>query len=182
MKPILVGQAPGPNTKPEAALFPHPKTSAGGRLCRLTKLRRREYLERFERVNLLTQFPGAIQNGDAFPLSKARPAAQALEQMFRGRDVILVGRLVATAFGRRELPFFEWTHDPLWNYWTAVIPHPSGRNHWYNNPENWARAELWWEKQRATWWPSECDTVSVSRGTRPLNPVETSDPSCEASI
>lgn len=144
MRPLLIGQAPGPNTRSDKPLFPYPSTSAGGRLQQMTGLTRGQYLRTFDRMNLLQHFPGSVQNGDSFPLSKARPAAQAVEQVLGGRRVVLVGRNVATAFGFRESPFFEWFDQPIWGYEAVVVPHPSGRNHWYNNEENRALARCWW--------------------------------------
>ena len=49
--------------------------------------------------------------------------------------VLLAGRNVARAFGvPRDVPFFEpvLTRGQL----TYVIPHPSGRSHWWNVPEH----------------------------------------------
>lgn len=149
MRVILIGQAPGPNTKPEAPLYPYPATSAGGRLASFLGLSLREYLERFERYNVLNHFPGQGGSGeDRFPKSEARCAAQAMWPFLRGRRVVFVGRQVAEAFGFGAVPFLESvealnrkigepgtsTADHKTTF--VVIPHPSGRNPWYSRPEN----------------------------------------------
>lgn len=146
MKPLLIGQAPGPNTRPDKPLYPYPKTSAGARLQQMTGLERRDYLRTFDRMNLLQFFPGKIMNGDAWPISKAKIAAQAVQQLLDGRDVIFVGRNVSRAFGHdaKTLPFFQWEYNPTWHYQFACVPHPSGRNHWYNDPVNRDLALKWW--------------------------------------
>lgn len=153
-RPLLIGQAPGPNTDPEYPLYPVPRTSAGGRLCELMGLTRAEYITTFDRVNLLPYFPGKDRaNEDKFPMSPARLAARVLRPMLRGRRVILVGRQVAQAF-QLGADWHEWVDfrvgprhaalgcDGLAQ--VAVVPHPSGRNHWYNNELNRARARRFW--------------------------------------
>jgi hypothetical protein len=53
---------------------------------------------------------------------------------------ILLGRKVARAFGRRDQPFFERHHRSLMGHAIIVIPHPSGLNRLYNEPDIRARA------------------------------------------
>lgn len=153
MRPLLIGQAPGPNTDPALPLFPIPKTSAGGRLQELTGLSLLEYVKTFDRVNLLPYFPGKWKRDDKFPMSPAKLAAAAVRPHLVGRTVILVGRNVANAFGL-EIPFHHWHHmvckrgeclkkcDGLCR--VAIIPHTSGRCHWYNDEVNQAEAKAFW--------------------------------------
>lgn len=153
MRPLLIGQAPGPNTDPELPLFPVPKTSAGGRLQQLIGISRGEYLKTFDRINLLRDFPGKHKRDDKFPLPPAKFAARVLRPMLSGREVILVGRNVANAFGL-DLEFHDWMSWPVRRRCIvsrddgccriAIIPHPSGRNHWYNKPGNRAEASDFW--------------------------------------
>ena len=140
---VLIGQAPGPKTDPEFPLFPIPKTSAAGRLRDIAGLSMGQYLRAFDRINLIREFPGQTScKEDRFPMAKARENAALLRPLLAGRDVILVGRNVATAFGLGGLEFLSWKlvkmtrpavpgdqHTSL----VAIIAHPSGRNHWYNN-------------------------------------------------
>lgn len=151
---VLIGQAPGPNTDPNLPLFFLPKTSAGGRLLNMTGLGHLEYMKQFERMNLLYEFPGQHKRDDKFPLPLARAAAMAMAPLLSGRDVILVGRNVANAFGVK-LEFHEWgdilvrrpcpvTKD-RGRAQIAVVPHPSGRNHWYNKPGNREVSAAFWK-------------------------------------
>lgn len=153
--PLLIGQAPGPNTDPELPLYPIPRTSAGGRLRELTGLTRGEYLRYFDRINLLPYFPGRVGHDDSFPMTPAKLAARVIRPLLTGRIVILVGRKVADAF-KIDLPFHEWaelrTQRP--NILTrcrgtarfAIVPHPSGRNHWYNRDDNRRLAHCFWQE------------------------------------
>ena len=53
MKPLLVGECNPYGPDPKYALYPYPRNSAGGRLCRVVfNLPTRVYLEAFDRVNL----------------------------------------------------------------------------------------------------------------------------------
>lgn len=155
MRPLLIGQAPGPNTREDLPLYPYPRTSAGGRLLELTGLNRREYLLLFDRTNLLYYFPGRHKRDDKWPVRHARVAASAARALLTGRQVVMVGRRVADAFGV-EVDWHEWTwlqterycpvtrRDPRAK--VAVVPHPSGRNHWYNKSGNWESARAFWSE------------------------------------
>lgn len=153
-RPLLIGQAPGPNTDPDLPLFPIPRTSAGGRLQQMTGLTRGQYLQTFERINLLTYFPGLDKKEDKFPRTPARFAAEVIKPLLAGRDVIMVGRGVAEAFGY-DAAFLEWNllqvrrrHavrvSGAYSARVAVVPHTSGRNRWYNTEGNRLLAEEFW--------------------------------------
>ncbi len=155
VRPLLIGQAPGPNTNPDLPLFPVPSTSAGGRLAELTGLSRGEYVKRFERINLLPEFPGKTKKEDKFPAAQARFAAQIMRPFLAGRTVVLVGRGVANAFGLDpNIKFHNWFVHPVkrrcpiakddWFARVVIIPHPSGRSRWYNEDGNRALAEAFW--------------------------------------
>ena len=144
MKPLLIGQAPGPNTDPTRPLYPLPRSSAGGRLAEFMGLEPKLYNSIFDKVNLLNEFPGRGKRDDKFPLRDAMIAASAMRPLLKGRDVILIGRNVALAFGL-QLEFHTWTDMFTPANWIAVVPHPSGRNHWYNSPENRVIAREFWK-------------------------------------
>lgn len=144
MKVILIGQAPGPNTNPEAPLFPIPKSSTGGRLVELMGIHPSAYLKLFDRTNLLHEFPGRWKRDDKWPRREARIAAQAIRPLLKYRTAILVGRNVARAFDLEGLEFQKWERIHSANI--AVIPHPSGRNHWYRKPGNAEVAQEFWKK------------------------------------
>lgn len=139
MRPLLVGQAPGPNTRADCPLYPVPSTSAGGRLAMLMGLDRHAYLSSFDRVNVLYDFPGKVKKEDKFPMREARLAARCMTPLFAGRVVVLIGRNVATAFGHADMPWFTWRTLGLGPHQLpaelAIIPHPSGRCRTYNAAE-----------------------------------------------
>lgn len=153
LRPVLVGQAPGPNTDPDLPLYPLPRGSAGGRLADYMGLSLGQYLRTFERVNLLREYPGARgvkhsrtvdHQQDRFPAQRARTAANALRPMLAGRHVLLMGRGVAKAFGLEEVPYLQARVVPMrrptavqeWTAIVGVVPHPSGRNRWMNDAAN----------------------------------------------
>jgi uracil-DNA glycosylase len=146
-RPLLIGAAPGPNTKREHPLLCIPKTSAGGRLQQLMGISRVEYLRRFDRINLIAHYPGATCRGDKFPMGQAKSNAEAMRPLLIGRKVILVGSGPRDAFGLSELDWHTWQRCPVWGATDFVaVPHPSGRNHWYNKEDNRRQAEEFWRR------------------------------------
>ena len=149
---LLIGQAPGPNTNPDAPLWPEPASSTGGRLAGFAGMGARAYLRTFDRINLLNEFPGRTQKrDDTWPVRDARIAASAIRPLLLGRSVILVGRNVSDAFSLGEIPFHTWTRltaGRRFLFDVAVIPHPSGRNHWYRKPENMEQVRAFWSAIR----------------------------------
>jgi len=150
LKPLIIGQAPGPNTDPLNPLPPLPTQCAGGRLVELAGLTSQQYLEWFDRANLLQFFPGRNMCPDKFPKPMAQIAAEAMKPLLRGRQLILLGRNVAEAFGypAQHLAWHEWFEDPFWGFTVAVVPHTSGRSHWYRNLDNREQAKRFWERVR----------------------------------
>lgn len=147
-KPLLIGQAPGPNTDPDRPLAPLPRSSAGGRLAELAGLSPKDYLKTFDRTNLLHTFQGRWKRDDKWPARDAGIAAAAMKPLLGGRHVILVGRNVAEAFGypAQHLDFHQWFADDRWGFEVAVVPHTSGRNHWYRKPGHEDAARAFWEE------------------------------------
>lgn len=145
-RPLIIGQAPGRDTDPDFPMYPLPKNRAGHRLQVLLGMSRAEYLMAFDRVNLLNHFPGANPDGDKFPMTPAKLAAQSMRPLLAGRIVLMVGRGVASAFGLEKQAFLEWVdirctrrcmvskapHTAR----VVLIPHPSGRARWYNENDN----------------------------------------------
>ena len=81
------------------------------------------------------------------PAAEARERAAALVPRLSGRRVLLLGSNVAGAFGFFDRPALRWqtfyhfdgeTHRRVGP--TALLPHPSGVNLWWNDPENRGRA------------------------------------------
>lgn len=153
---ILVGEAPGPNTRSDCALFPWPPRSAGGRLMEISGMDPTVYLRQFQRVNLLGEFPGT-----RWPREEAESAARAIlaAAVLARWPIVMCGTRVAAAFGMDVHPPYEWrwvrrVHDdkrPEWgtevlahaygsNVPAVRIPHPSGRSLVFNDPEERAAA------------------------------------------
>ena len=143
MRPLLLGMCNPLSDDPEFDLYPYPEGSAGWRLWKMMPqgTRRGQYLDMFERRNLL--------RARAWDQTKAREAARALLPELGGRLVVVLGTQVRAALG---LPLAEplavtetrvlavdGRRAPITFSWLA-FPHPSGRNRWFNQPENMARA------------------------------------------
>jgi hypothetical protein len=137
-KIILVGQAPGRRSDPKEPF----SGNSGRRLAALAGLDHAEFLKRFERVNLLDGWPGGgPHKGDSFDLRAARDKADQLREGWKGRKAVLLGRGVAAAF--RLVPDDYGWFQPLEvppGLEVAVMPHPSGISHWWNDPDNVQRA------------------------------------------
>lgn len=130
-KPLLVGELNPYGANPRYALYPLPKGSAGGRLSKVIMgLEPREYLKRFDRVNLCTvrwSNDEAIARADMILASREDGV------------IVLLGNRVTVAFGLKFDPFTVrrlWTTDPTASigHKIVVLPHPSGRNRYWNDP------------------------------------------------
>jgi hypothetical protein len=117
------------SSDPEHALYPQPPGCTGHRLWQMSGLSRWDYLEIFDRRNVL---PGRDWSAAA-----ARAAQPALRAELAGRTVVLLGAPVNSVMRggtEHELaPPFRWTPDGHGG-WMAKMPHPSGRSHFYNDP------------------------------------------------
>lgn len=146
MKPLIIGQAPGPNSDPSNPLAGR----CGARLADLCSLDEKTFLARFERVNLLNKFPGKATKGDRFPIDQARKTAVDLLIFGKlNRTTVMLGGNVARAFGFPSvgLEMFRWNvidGSPLIRL--AFCPHPSGVSHFWNEPKNVAAARHFWRR------------------------------------
>jgi hypothetical protein len=136
VKPVLVGES-----SVDGEAF------AGGysacRLARLVGVPVAELPGVFSMVNLL----GPEDDGAAWPASRARAAAGILRAALGGRRLlVLCGRRVASAFGVGELPFFERARSGSFD--VVVVPHPSGRSRWWNDPWNRRQARAFFGRLR----------------------------------
>lgn len=139
-RPVLVGMNNPISADPEHALYPHPPGCAGARLFhmleeQLPNIKRRDYLQAFERVNLVT--------GDWSATAGRRGAAELLPRL-TGRMVCLLGRDVLQSFGLHRghvAAPLAWQHTLglTGGFGWCLVPHPSGRNTWYNDKENRTR-------------------------------------------
>lgn len=131
-RPVLVGMNNPVSSEPQHALFPYPPGCTGHRLLamlqsRVPSVTRRQYLERFDRRNVVS-----MQRFDA---KTAKQGAIKLEQEFwgSGRTVVLLGADTVAAFGH---PRFLLHPQLIGGVTWRQIPHPSGRNLWYNDEVN----------------------------------------------
>lgn len=122
MKPILLGMNNPQSSAPELALYPDPPGCAGYNLCKLLGMGTQNYLDLFERRNLLQE-----------RLWSAQDAAAAAETYRDGHDgerlVVILGEDVANLLWHTAPPF-QWVQRAGGGAW-AKMPHPSGRcRHW----------------------------------------------------
>ncbi len=130
MQPLLVGEAC--NLASGVAFGGR----AGSLLADCLGVKRCRLLEAFECVNLLARWPGRGlgSKGHLFPLDEAKAGAAVLD--LRGRAVVLAGRRVASAFGRRDAEFLEPLVLGRGEAWCRAVPAPSGIVRWYNRTCN----------------------------------------------
>lgn len=127
MKPVIIGMNNPLSLAPQHALYPHPSRSTGHQLWRMLNMLRpevtkRDYIRAFERHNLC-QGP--------WRLATARQVASDMLPELQGRTVLLLGERVRQAF---RLPP-QLVHPIRWHgVEFRQVPHPSGRNLWYNHP------------------------------------------------
>lgn len=135
---VIIGQAPSRLSDPSEPL----SGNSGRRLASLAGLSLPEFLDRFERRNLLDAWPGKAGKGDAFVRAgEARALAESLRAGLATRRVVLLGTAVARAFGFPGAPF---EFRPYWEGSFATCPHPSGTNRWWNDRAKvWAAREFW---------------------------------------
>lgn len=131
-KPILIGINNPVSSQPGHELFPYPQGCTGHRIYEMLRSRipdvtRKQYLDRFERRNLV---PHKIPDRKI-----ARECASKIEhELFgSGRQVVLFGADVAAAFGHPRLLLHpQVIGGTTWRQ----VPHPSGRNLWFNDQTN----------------------------------------------
>lgn len=131
MRPWFIGEAPSPST---TRFGSHPLVGeTGHRLARWSGLSPSAFRAATRQANLF----GLIQER----WSNAAARAQAVEFTLRrqpGESVVLLGQRVAAAFEHRGEPFV-W--DEAGGVRWALVPHPSGLSHFWNDTANVRRAE-----------------------------------------
>lgn len=131
MRPVLLGMNNPISSDPRHALFPYPPGCTGHRLLVFSGLSRSTYLESFERRNVLP--------GQDWSAARAREVSPGLRRELLGRRVVLLGiqvNSVVRGGSRHELAGpWRWTPDDHGG-WHALVPHLSGRSHFYNDHLN----------------------------------------------
>lgn len=139
---LLVGLDNPQSTDPRYALYHYPVGCAGWRLCH-------QIIGLADGTNWTERRYNAIAKTNLFPVgSSVKCGKRAVEQagellrlQLRGQDkrVVLLGDVVRRAVmcGMSDVEMMNWTllmtGDSTRYAW---IPHPSGRNHFYNKREN----------------------------------------------
>jgi uracil-DNA glycosylase len=125
---IVIGEAP-PRTAP--ANHEALSGASGRRLADLAGLSWAAWLA-LDRRNLLPRYYE--------PWDRALAATAALEVISEHPDaLLLLGRRVAAAFGITSPPLTR-LRDEVWGTDVLLVPHPSGRCRWWNDPDNAAAA------------------------------------------
>lgn len=133
MKPIIVGEAPSKNEHPPSPI----EGRIGHRLAACTGISFAEFLERFDRMNLLEVRQDTKEKGFEFDAVAASKSAERLWSNFqRGQIVLLLGKRVAKAFAVKGEYFVKQNVAGADVY---VLPHPSGINRWWNDSRNGRR-------------------------------------------
>lgn len=134
LRPLLVGMNNPVSMAPQYALYPAPEGHAGHRLWSFLNdfcpVSRQEYIRVFERVNLVV--------GDWNKRAAAEQATRMRAEL-QSRHVVLLGTQVFEAFGHKRVLDQAPYADPNGLSFGCTyyqVPHPSGRNIWYNIPEN----------------------------------------------
>ena len=130
---LIVGQAPAKNDHPSNPI----SGRTGRKLAMLMDLTFEEFLDTFDRANLLSRYPGKDGKGDAFNPHAAERNARLLlseNQIDRYRHILVLGKNVAKAFGYRTDEYMKW--QTFSRPFTAILPHPSGINRWWNDKRN----------------------------------------------
>jgi hypothetical protein len=149
VKPLIIGEAPSKNEYPPSPIAGR----IGKRLAECAGLSLQDFLEHFERRNLLEVRQDTKEKGFEFDARAASLAADKLwhdgalltdypsisgrrdDAVFApGRVVLLLGYRVATAFGAANIYFMKQTLGTEAEVY--VLPHPSGVNRWWNDPFN----------------------------------------------
>lgn len=126
MRPYILGL--NQPAEGEAPLSPRVPGSAGHRLWQMANdacgIDVEDWTRSTQCVNLLSdrQLPRDYRGA-------ARRRGEWLGPMIAGRTVVLLGADVAWAMDH-DLPPLVWSEDRDW----IMIPHPSGKNLYYNNP------------------------------------------------
>lgn len=128
---IFVGQGPSENGDPDKPL----EGRLGDRLGELLGIS--DFAPSFSRINLNAQWIGKVGKGDVFDTAEGFLAAKVLLRGSWTRYVLL-GQKVAACFAVKGEPLE--TVEAIGKQF-FLLPHPSGINRWWNDPENVRRAK-----------------------------------------
>lgn len=121
----LIGENNPYGSAPEFVLYPAPRGCTGERLCRALELDPDEYLETFERRNLLAVLKWSVHVA-------REAAARILSEAGAGDALVLLGGKVTAAFGLKFEPLT--TQTTATGHTALISPHPSGLSRVWNQP------------------------------------------------
>lgn len=124
MKPVIIGQQPN-SCEDEGTTLPIRPGSSGQFLTELAG----GSLDGFDLINV-----SPFHDPDGFSPLYHRCSAKNMAPLLKGRKVIFLGPAVANAFEIRRSEY-NWCSWYEMEFQWAVIPHPSGLNRLYNDPE-----------------------------------------------
>lgn len=130
---IFVGQGPGRDGDPLRPLEGH----IAKRLGHLLGMPPDWFVHTCARINLNSEWIGKAGKGDIFDPSEGRSAAGVLLRGSWTRYVLL-GKKVAECFNVNAEFLCVTEHHRQKQFF--VLPHPSGINRWWNEPQNVRRA------------------------------------------
>jgi hypothetical protein len=132
---VIVGMTNPLSRRPEHALFTRPEGCTGNRLWKMatarTGISEREWLQMTDRRNLCL---GEWNRADA------RVSAREMLLEIENKTTILLGSEVALCFPSCGM-LAQWHRGRATRPWIH-LPHPSGRNHWYNDRGMQAGVEI----------------------------------------
>ena len=126
-KTIILGMCDPSGTEP-LGIDDVPKGAAGYRLWKFSGLTKTAWLRSFDRRNIL---PDA-----KWDRTRARIHADAFRHHHRNRTVIVLGDEAWRALGFRRKKPTEGIATGKSGCYYYFVPHPSGRNLWYNDAAN----------------------------------------------
>lgn len=120
-------------------------------LCELCGVSKARFVELYDRVNVLDEWPGKHPSGgDRFVMSEGvRGARQIMRDVgLRYDHIVLLGRRVERCFTMDPNPWFdqfslEHFGCPA-NFY--ICPHPSRVSRWWNDPSNVTCAKIFWRE------------------------------------
>ncbi len=144
-KVLLVGLDNPRSDDPSNALFPLPKESSGGRLVSLIQEREswytaRHYLRDYFRTNLYPTRRAPEGKGTIKADRDAFAFLRHYVEVLDAEDIVLFGSRTVAAFNSLYDEDLDWCGSRVINegrirrFW--ALPHPSGRNRWYNDSDN----------------------------------------------
>lgn|GEM_PF-4099010 len=147
---LVVGQAPAKASEQNWVAL-DPRSASGRRLAAYAGLDPHEMHLRADFVNLLSWFPGRVNDGDkydAFDTATARQLARMMvPRLWEYRRVVFLGRAVSDAFTAvTDLPRLDW-FEPHYLYAGTIVyasPHPAGTSMFWNDPVARAAGEAFW--------------------------------------